>query len=333
MLQSYWDQGHILLHDVEPGPLKPGWVRLKVAGCGICGSDLHRYRRANGISPGQGTPGHELVGTVMQSESPLADLLYAVEPWVSCRQCDYCLSGQRQFCRSGYLVGVQIAGGLSEFVDVPLESLHPIDPSVATLQASLSEPTAVCTRAIHHAQLQLDNRVLILGGGTLGLLFGLLARDSSAKVAVTTRYPHQAEAAKRMGLQPLTESEVDGWAADNEPDVVIETVGGEADTVNQAMQAARPGGRIVVVGLFSKPLEIDGRALVMKELRLIGSKVMGVGDHESEFRTATNLLPRYREEYKALQTHQFPLDRIGDAFAAAADKTSQSIKVTVLAGA
>ena len=332
MLQSYWVQGRIALQDVDPGPLKAGWVRLKVAACGICGSDLHRYKRSSGVTPGQGTPGHELVGTVMEADVSLGDSLYAVEPWVSCRECDFCLSGKRQFCRKGYLVGVQIAGGLSEFVDVPLESLHPIDPSVETLQASLSEPTAVCTRAIHHARLQLDNRVLILGGGTLGLLSGLLARDSSASVAISTRHPHQAEAAKRIGLQPLTEAEVDGWASDNEPDVVIETVGGEADTVNQAMQAARQGGRIVVVGLFSKPLEIDGRALVMKELQMVGSKVMGLSDHESEFRVATNLLPRYRKEYKELQTHQFPLDRVEEAFAAAADKTSKSIKVTVLAG-
>ena len=333
MLQSYWDDGRIALQDVDPGPLKPGWVRLKVAACGICGSDLHRYRRSSGISPGQGTPGHELVGTVMEADVSLGDSLYAVEPWVSCRQCDYCLAGKRQFCRKGYLVGVQIAGGLSEFVDVPPESLHPIDPSVETLQASLSEPTAVCTRAIHHARLQLDDRVLILGGGTLGLLSGLLARDSSAEVAVSTRHPHQAEAAKRLGLQPLTEAEVDGWATENEPDVVIETVGGEANTVNQALQAARPGGRIVVVGLFSKPLEIDGRALVMKEIQMVGSKVMGLSNHGSEFRAAINLLPRYREEYKALQTHQFPLDRVEEAFDTAADKSSQSIKVTVMAGA
>lgn len=268
----------------------------------------------------------------MEAEASLGDLLYAVEPWVTCRQCDFCLAGKRQFCRNGYLVGVQVAGGLSEYVDVPLESLHPIDPSIEVLQASLSEPTAVCTRAIHHARLQLDSRVLILGGGTLGLLSGLLARDSAAQVAVSARYPHQAQAARRLGLEPLAESEVIEWAAANEPDVVIETVGGEADTINQAMQAAKPGGRIVVVGLFSTPSQIDSRALVMKELELVGSKMMALSGHESEFRAATNLLSRYREEYKALQTHQFPLERIEEAFDAAADKISQSIKVTVLIG-
>ena len=331
MLQSYWDQGRIALRDADPGPLKAGWVRLRVAGCGICGSDLHRYRRAGGIPPGQGTPGHEISGVVMEAGAPREDVLYAVEPWVSCRQCDHCLAGQRQFCRSGYLVGVQIAGGLAEYVDVPPEALHPIDPSITPLQASLSEPASVCIRAVHHAQVALESRVLVLGGGTLGLLSGLLVRDHAAQVAVSVRHPHQAEAARRLGVVPLTEPDVSAWASDNEPDVVIETVGGEAETLNQAITVARPGGRIVVVGLFSTPAQIDARALVMKELRLIGSKVMALNGHESEFQTATRLLPRFREEHRVLQTHQFPLERIDEAFGAAANKSSRSIKVTVLA--
>ena len=61
MLQRYWDQSRIALQGVEPGPMKPGWLRLKVTGCGICGSDLHRHKRTSGVTPGQGTPGHELV--------------------------------------------------------------------------------------------------------------------------------------------------------------------------------------------------------------------------------------------------------------------------------
>src|SRR5579883_1743967 len=105
MRQSLWTPNGIVLRDLDPSPLPAGWVRLKVAACGICGSDLHRYRH-----PGDGgTPGHELVGTVLTAAQPMPDVLYAVEPWLAYGTCDYCLAGQRQHCRSGRLLGAQVA--------------------------------------------------------------------------------------------------------------------------------------------------------------------------------------------------------------------------------
>jgi len=80
MLQSLWTESGITLREVEPGPLQPGYARLKVAACGICGSDLHGYKE--GRFRAGGTPGHELVGTIMASSSSLADVVYAVEPWL-----------------------------------------------------------------------------------------------------------------------------------------------------------------------------------------------------------------------------------------------------------
>ncbi len=327
MLQSFWTENGIALRNVEPPALQPGWARLRVAACGICGSDLHRYRHAG---RGEGTPGHELVGTIMQASSALPDSLYAVEPWIACGHCDYCLGGERQNCRTGLLVGVQTAGGLSEFLDVPENLLYPMHASLSPRLASMAEPTGICVHAIQLAELKLDTRVLILGGGTLGLLSGMLARDLGGRVAVTTRYPQQAEVAKKLGIQSVPEAEALGFGAEFEPDVVLETVGGQANTLEQATQVCRSGGRIVVLGLFSGPLQFDARALVFKELKVMGSKIYGMSEHGPEFRAATQLVPRYKDELALLQTHEYPLSKIGEAFASAADKTTHAIKVTVL---
>ena len=331
MLQSVWTDDGIQLQDVEPGPLTSGWARLKVEACGICGSDLHRYRSPR---PGAAasTPGHELAGWVLQANAATPDELYVVEPWLTCGACDYCLSGNSQNCRRGTLVGVHVAGGLAEFIDVPRNSLHRSAAAFSPLEASLTEPFAVCTRAVHLAGLKLDSRVLVLGGGSLGLICGLLARDTAVRVAVSARYEHQKEAARKLGLEPVAEEDVLVLAKDFEPDVVIETVGGSANTIEQAMQASRPGGRIVVLGLFSTMPPFDARALVQKELLITGSRVFGQSEHGPEFEAAARLLPRYRQELSVLQTHQFPLARIEDAFATSADKNSRSIKVTVLPG-
>jgi threonine dehydrogenase-like Zn-dependent dehydrogenase len=329
MLQSVWTDQGLAVSDVPPPPLPAGWVRLRVAACGICGSDLHRYR-AVGRRPAGGVPGHELCGTIMEAGHTLPDVLYAAAPWSTCGQCDFCQAGQSQLCRAGQLLGVHIAGGLAHFIDVPEQSIYPVDLTLTPLEASLTEPVAVCLRAVHLARLKFDSRVLVLGGGTLGLISGLLAHDIAPRVGVTTRYPHQTAAALRLGLEPVAEAELTAWAKDVEPDVVIETVGGEADTMNQAMQACRGGGRIVVLGLFSEFVPFDGRTLVQKELSITGSRVFGQSDHGPEFCAATEVLPRHRDAISVIQTHQFPLARIEDAFACAADKHTGSIKVTVL---
>ena len=333
MLQSQWTDGGIALREVEPGPLKPDHVRLRVAACGICGSDLHRYRETGNNALGREvTPGHEFVGTILDAGgASLPDTLYGVDPWVACGRCDYCLRGLSESCRSGLLIGVHIPGAFAEFIDVPARNIHAQDPSLSPLEASLNEPFAVCVRTIHLAELKLDSRVLIIGGGTLGLICGALARDTAGRVAMTYRYPHQAEAARQIGIEPVAEGDIDAFAKDFEPDVVIESVGGAANTIEQAMNAARTGGLIIVQGLFSKPSSINASLFIFKELRMIGSKIYGQSHHGPKFAIATSLLPRHRDTIHVLETHQFPLSRLSDAFVAAADKTQSPIKVTVLA--
>ena len=331
MRQSYWTDGGIALREIEPGPLQPGFVRMKVAACGICGSDLHRYRDTGGPNIGREVaPGHEFVGTIVDASGVnLPDALYGVDPWQACGGCDYCARGQSEACRNGRLVGVHVPGGFADMVDVPIRNVHAQDSTLSAVEASMNEPFAVCVRSIHLAELKMDSRVLIIGGGTLGLICGALARDFAGRVAMTYRYPHQAQAARNLGVEAVPEAETLAFAAEYEPDVVIESVGGSASTIETAIAAARVGGLIVVQGLFSKPSTIDASQFVFKELRMVGSKIYGQSLHGPEFGVATALLPRHRGTLQALQTHQFPLERIEEAFAAAVDKSLRPIKVTV----
>jgi threonine dehydrogenase-like Zn-dependent dehydrogenase len=115
-------------------------------------------------------PGQEVVGFPLDGPSGLAERLYAVEPRVWCGTCGLCLSGRRHLCPEGRILGLTEAGGLGEFMDAPREALHAVDPEVPALVASMSEPVAVCVRAIHRAQIEAGSRVLVLGGGTIGLL-------------------------------------------------------------------------------------------------------------------------------------------------------------------
>lgn len=336
MKRSQWQEdGNIHLIDVEPAPLPEGWARLAVRACGICGSDLHRLKGHSFGPPviQRTTPGHELVGNVIAGSGSLPDVVYAVEPRISCGTCEFCQEGRKTLCRAGRLVGTAaLEGGLAEFIDVPEKQLYPVDASLSDLEGSLAEPFSICVRALNMADLRRDTHVLVLGAGSLGLITGLLARDTAERVAVSVRYPHQADAAKALGIETVAEADVATFAKDFDADVVIETVGGTANTMEQAVIAARPGGRIVVLGLFSHQPPLDVGMLVRKELEIRGSAFQGMSDHGSEFRAATQLLPRYRTELKTLQTHQYPLSDIAGAFACAVSKHAHAIKVTVLPG-
>jgi alcohol dehydrogenase len=330
--QARWTESGLEIAEVEPPPLAAGWARLRVAACGICGTDLHLWRRE--LPPPVGVaPGHEMTGTLVDGPRGLADALYAVEPKHVCGACDFCVSGRNQLCEKLEIFGVMRPGGLAEWVDVPVSTLHPVHSSVSPLVASLAEPLAVCERAVALARLESDSRVLVLGAGTIGLLSGLLARDRARAVAITARHPQQAAAAKRLGLHALAENELKAWAAENQPDVVIETVGGHAQTLLDASRFCRAGGRIVVLGIFSKRSEINGYLVATRELEIVGSNMYGAGRRGSQFRAAVELLPRYAAEIAPLQTHRFALGELEAAFRCAGDKHTGAIKVTVLPGA
>ncbi len=330
MRRAVWTEDGLEVLDDEPGPLEAGWARLRVEACGICGSDLHFWhghlRRPLGTSPG-----HELVGVVVDGPAGLADGRYAVSPNVTCGRCSFCRTGRTNLCgKGGPGIGLGRHGGLAELVDAPLENLAAVPDGVDPVIASLTEPLAVTVRGIGLARVEPDERVLVLGAGTIGLCAALVARDRAAEVAISTRHPHQRAAAERLGVTVLDEAEAVTWGKEHRPEVVVESVGGVADTIGDAIRVVGRGGRIVLLGTFDGPRPVDLQRLMMKEVGLLGSFCYGGGLREPEFATAARLTGRWATELAALTTHQLPLDQVADAFTTASDKSTGAIKVTVV---
>ena len=137
----------------------------------------------------------------------------------------------------------------------------------------------------------------MLGAGTIGLLSIMAARAAgAAEVAITARHPHQAEMARRIGATRVFPANPEGdreraeFVRDCPPDVVIETVGGAGETLNDAIQSVRPGGTVVLLGIFSSPPPCDALALVVKEVRLVGSLTYGRRDRRADFELALQML-------------------------------------------
>jgi len=320
------------LHDLpEPEP-RPGEVLVRVRACGICGSDLHRYR-AGGMGS-HFTPGHEIAGEVATLGPGVSGwdtgALVAVEPWFTCRACPRCLRGEYNLCKGRALMGAAADGGLADYVRVPAASLFALPSGMPFDMSALTEPTAVAVHGARLAGVQPGDRVLVQGSGVIGLLSALVARSLGAQVTATARYPHQAEAAARFGASRVVaadeagERDLAALARTAPFDVVIETVGGEGDTLVQAPSLVRPGGTVCVVGVFFQPPRLNALALVLNEVRMVGAITYSRADGLADFDRAIALLDAHRDLAASLITHRRPLGAVAEAYALADDKSSKA---------
>jgi 2-desacetyl-2-hydroxyethyl bacteriochlorophyllide A dehydrogenase len=318
----------------EPGA---GDVVVRVRSCGICGSDLHWYH-GEMMQPVD-CPGHEIAGEVAEVGAGVTSLragdAVAVEGVSCCGVCRYCASGDYQLCTMMGIVGMTIPGGFAEYLQIPARHCFPVPAGVDFPTAALTEPLAVAVHGVRLARLEIGQRVLVLGAGTIGLMAILAARAGGAgEILATARRPQQREAALALGADRVFDSADEtallGEAIAGPVDVVIETVGGRADTLDTAVATARPGGAICLLGAFTGNPSFPALFILAKELKILGSKVYGRAGARAEYDIALDILQRQGKAIaERLITHRFPLDDIARAFEVASDKTTGSIKVTI----
>lgn len=332
-----WGEGRALAPATLPRPEPgPGEVRVRVRACGICGSDLH-LRSAGFVQRGV-APGHEFAGVIDTVGLGVSGLspgtAVAVEPLRSCGRCAECRRGLEAICAEGQLLGVHASGGFAEYAVVPARRAFPVPADLDPRVAALAEPMAVVVRGLRRGGLAPGQRVLVLGAGTLGQLATLAARAlGAASVEVSARHAEQARLARELGAaRVLGEGDASPPAlAGAAPyDLVLETVGGAADTLNAAGAAVRRGGTVAVLGMFLGPVRLETLPLLLKEATLAWSYCYGRGDEPCDFAEAVRLLAAEREGAARLLTHAVPLADAERAFALAADRKAGTVKVSVI---
>ncbi|HXQ24309.1 MAG TPA: alcohol dehydrogenase catalytic domain-containing protein [Candidatus Acidoferrales bacterium] len=328
--------GRFELRDVEPPVPGAGEAVIKVRSCGVCGSDLHFFQGSFPRPPV--CPGHEISGEVVDVGADAggrrAGDRVAIEPLVVCRECAYCRTGDYQLCRDFRVVGMMLDGGFADYLRMPAYALFPLPATVDYEVGALTEPLAVAVHGVRLANVRLGDRVLVLGAGTIGLLSVAAAKAAgAAEVWITARHPHQSAAATMLGATRVftgnAAAELSAAAHAALIDVVIETVGGAADTMNDAIQLVRPAGCVAVLGVFTTLPVVNALLLVVKEVRMVGSLTYGRPGPRADFDVALQLLAAQPETFRRLITHRFPLAEITRGFEAAADKRSGSIKVAI----
>ncbi|NPA99836.1 MAG: alcohol dehydrogenase catalytic domain-containing protein [Crenarchaeota archaeon] len=303
-----------------PMPTVPrGWVLLKVRYVGICGTDLAIYR---GTYPPRKLPiilGHEIVGTVedVGPDVPRDIIGRKVVPEINivCRECRFCRLGKYTHCINRKAIGIDIDGGMAEYVAVPYSNLHFVD-EIDDLDAVLIEPAAAALHAAYLVSREVGWRCIIVGQGPLAYLSALIFENLGYDVEVVVKGGYRAELfKKRFRTINIEEAREIFKDAEKKPDIVIEASGSPSG-IELALEIVRPGGVIIAKSTHGKNTNIDYTRLVVNEITLLGSRCGTF----IEWEHVINLLKRRSLKLRDCITHVLELERCREAFRIAEER-------------
>ncbi|MGX2945839.1 zinc-binding dehydrogenase [Enterococcus alishanensis] len=262
-------------------------VLIKVAYTGICGSDIHTFK---GEYKNPTTPvvlGHEFSGEVVAigeavKEIKIGDRVTSETTFYVCGECEYCQQKQYNLCPYRKGLGTQQNGSMANYVLAREESIHVLPDHLSYQGAAMTEPLACCVHAMYQeSQLKLQDKIIIIGPGPIGLYLLQIAKEIGSFVIMTgiTQDAHRLELAKELGADVIVDTmkedlaevvmkHTDGYGVDK-----VYDASGAAVAVNQALPLIRKKGQLIQVGLFAtKKIELDTESIIQREIEYIGSR-------------------------------------------------------------
>ena len=319
-IATYVGNGAVHVGEAMIVPPSSGEVQIAVAYAGLCGTDLHILHGSMDMRVT--TPlvfGHEMSGTI-------AAVGAGVEGWevgdhVTVMPLDWdgscpaCLAGAQYICQNLNFVGIDSPGALQQSWNVRAEWLIRLPADLPLDIAALAEPVAVAVHDVRRADLTRGDKVVVIGGGPIGVLIASVARRFGAEVAVIEVEPARRAQVAGIGFATLDPRETDRvewverWTDGAGADVVFE-VSGAAAAVLGATSLAKVRGTIVVVAIHPTPREIDLQRVFWRELRILGARVY----ERTDFDAAVRLLSAGDIPSSLLITKVVPLTEISEAF-------------------
>lgn len=305
--------GDVRLHD-EPLPV-PGVeaTRLRVTAVGLCGSDLHWFSEAGIGDARLARPlvlGHEFAGVTEAGQR------VAVDPAIPCGVCELCQAGHPNLCEAVMFAGHdRTDGALAEQIAWPTHGLFPLPASLSAADGAMLEPLGVVMHAVDLGHVRTGMRVGVFGCGPIGLLAIQVARAAGAtEVLVTEPLAHRLLAAQHFGAQ--------AWKPGQTVDVAFECAG-ENSAVEDAVAAAKPGGRVILVGIPSE----DKTVFTASVARRKGLTIKLSRRMKHTYPRAIRLVESGQVDVRSIVTHRFPLEKVAEAFAVA--QRREGLKVIV----
>ncbi len=278
-LLKKWNE--MVLTDLEKPVANPGEAVIRVRYAGVCGSDISVYTGKHPTATAPVVIGHEILGYVesVNGESDIAvgDMV-TVDPLISCGVCPACGRGDRHVCKSLKLLGIHENGGYAEYTKASLDKIVKIPAGLSEKLAALSEPFAVGAHVTARAGMKPGDRVLVIGGGPIGIIVALCAKERGASVHVSEPNEKRRSLAEKLGIDcldptsPDFKEKLNGIIGDDAFDIVIEASGSKPGIL-MTTEVCRIGGVIVPMALSGAPVEFILGRVSFKEQTVVGSRV------------------------------------------------------------
>ena len=317
----FYQPRNFKIEDVPEPRVEPDGAVIKVKACGICGSDLHFYSGDRGRD---GTIlGHEFSGDVIEVGANVkgikkGDRIVAMSG-KGCGQCYWCKRGEVVRCQKLVLLGYGVPGAFAQYISVPLLKLGTysarLPQNLTYEEGATAEPVSVALYAVNQAQPQPEDTVVVVGLGIIGLcIIQILKARRITQIIASGRRAKRLKLAEECGADVVVDAaREDVTAVSNKvtsgkgADIVFDVAGSTA-TFQQAMGMVHRGSKIELVGLYSQPISWNPTSIVNNDITLLGC-----GLHW-DIPGAIDLLKSGKVNTSMLITHEFPLERIKDAF-------------------
>ncbi|MEE8414258.1 MAG: alcohol dehydrogenase catalytic domain-containing protein [Dehalococcoidales bacterium] len=310
----------IKVEDVPEPEVEPDGVIIKVNACGICGSDVHSYQGGRGAGK---IPGHEFSGDIVEIGANITGVekgdRVVVMSGRGCGQCYWCQQGQWIRCSKMALLGLAFPGAFAEYVSVPNFSMGlyaaKLPESLSYEEGATAEPVSVAWHGVTQVHPQPEDTVVVIGAGFIGLaIIQILKSIGVSQIIVSGRRAKRLQLAKESGadvvvdaakddIVPIVEEVTSGKKAD-----IVFDVAGTEGTFQQALQMVHRGGKVDLVGLYGQTIDWRPTFIVSNDITIAGCGL------RFDLPGAIDLMQRGKVNAKPLITHQFPLDKVKEAF-------------------
>lgn len=308
------------VEEVSAASPAAGEVQLRIAYCGICGTDMHVFHGNMDARVGLNRiVGHELSAVVEALGEGVTGFArgqkVVVRPLDPCGECPACDAGHPHICHNLKFLGLDTDGAMQELWNVPAHTLHVLPDDMRLDHAALIEPVAVACHDVRMADVQPGEDVVVIGGGPIGVLVAMVARDAGGKVVLSEVNETRLAIAEKLGFDTVNPIKSDLKATINDrtdgrgADVVFE-VSGSQPGVDAMTAVAASRGRICMVAIYAKKPQVDMFQFFWRELKLIGARVYEPQDYDK----AIALVANGAIDAETVITDVSPLAEIQQAF-------------------
>jgi len=330
---QYFGKQDLRFVDLPQPQIQENEVLMKVKKVGICGTDLHIYNNGMNV-PLPLVPGHEFVGDIVKIGNNVENVKVGdravAEHLIGCGKCSYCLKGEKNLCKTPTVIGLNRQGALAEYISIPSNLIFKLPTELSYDEGVLVEPLSIAVYAVRKSGVDVGDQIAVVGQGPIGILVDFVAKASGGTVIGFDKHDNRIAYAKdhefiqrgfnitnKDYLKQFKEEAVDG------ADIVFEAVGSDT-SAELAIELARSGGKVIILGVFDHDVMINMMNIVRKELQVYGSWTCVFS-----FEETMRLIKSQKLDANQFITHRYPFTDAIKAFQEASSDKGNRIKSVI----